>query len=168
MSGSDSSFNFDTVFDKYKDSIVRLCFLYLGDYQLAQDATQETFIKVYKKRFSFRHKSDVNTWITRIAINTCKNMLRKKSFYENTTDDEEINITSNDHLAKLDTKCVISQEISRLPIELREVTILKYYREMTVKEISTVLKIPQTTINYRLLQAKRRLKDTLKKEYFYD
>lgn len=61
----------------YGDALLRTCYLYLKDYHLAEDAVQETFIKAMKHYGGFRHRSDEKTWLTRIAINCCKNMMRK-------------------------------------------------------------------------------------------
>ena len=62
----------------YGDALLRTCYLYLKDYHLAEDAVQETLIKAMKHYGGFRHHSDEKTWLTRIAINCCKNMIRKK------------------------------------------------------------------------------------------
>ena len=60
---------------EYGDSVFRMCYLYLKDYYLAEDATQETFIKAMKSYDSFLHNSNEKTWLIRIAINSCKNIM---------------------------------------------------------------------------------------------
>lgn len=65
---------------EYGDSVFRMCYLYLKDYYLAEDATQETFIKAMKSYDSFLHNSNEKTWLIRIAINSCKNIMRTKWF----------------------------------------------------------------------------------------
>lgn len=60
----------------YEADVVRLCFLYLRDLSLAEDATQETFLKVYRSIGMFRRESSEKTWLMRIAINTCKDIRR--------------------------------------------------------------------------------------------
>ena len=65
---------------EYGDAILRMCYLYLKDYHLAEDAAQETFIKAMKHYESFHQKSSEKTWLTRIAINCCKNMMRMNWF----------------------------------------------------------------------------------------
>lgn len=61
---------------EYGDSLLRLCFVYLHDMQLAEDAVQETYIKIYKNRGSFRGSCSEKTWVTAIAANVCKSQLR--------------------------------------------------------------------------------------------
>ena len=57
-------------------SLKRLCYLYLHDQAMAEDAVQETFLKVYRSLKDFRGEASEKTYLTRIAINTCKDMLR--------------------------------------------------------------------------------------------
>ena len=64
----------------YQLPILRLCILYLHDEDLAKDAVQETFIKAYRNLDGFRDASSEKTWLTRIAINTCKNVRRSAWF----------------------------------------------------------------------------------------
>ena len=60
----------------YQLPLLHLCILYLHDEEQAKDAVQETFIKAYRNLDSFRAEASEKTWLTRIAINTCKNMYR--------------------------------------------------------------------------------------------
>lgn len=66
----------EEMMEKYSDTLLRLCYLYLKDYQLAEDIVQDTFIKAIKNYDSFKHESSEKTWLTRIAINNCKNALK--------------------------------------------------------------------------------------------
>lgn len=54
----------------YQGMLLRLCYICLRDMELARDATQETFLKAYRKMDSFRGNSSEKTWLSRIAINT--------------------------------------------------------------------------------------------------
>ena len=58
--------------EEYGNAILRMCFLYLGNRSLAEDAVQETFIKAYRKFHTFRGESGAKTRLMRIAINICK------------------------------------------------------------------------------------------------
>ena len=68
--------NIEEMIARYGGEILRLCLLYLGDRQLAEDAFQETFVKAWKGRDAFRGESSEKTWLSRIAVNTCRDMLR--------------------------------------------------------------------------------------------
>lgn len=64
----------------YQTQLRRLCCMILKDTHLADDAVQETFIKVYSGMKDFRHESNEKTWLTRIAVNTCRDLLRSRWF----------------------------------------------------------------------------------------
>ena len=68
--------------DCYSQSLTRLCYLYLKDEQLAQEAVQDTLYRAYQKYHTFQGKSKEKTWITSIAINICKDYMRKPSYRE--------------------------------------------------------------------------------------
>ena len=70
----------ERLMNEYGDTILRTCYLYLRDYQLAEDAVQETFIKAMNSYGSFKHQSSEKTWLIRIAINCCKNIMRNRWF----------------------------------------------------------------------------------------
>lgn len=71
---------FSLIYKENSQSILRLCYLYLKNESLAQDAAQDTFVKAYRSLGSFKESSSINTWLTSIAINTCKSIIRKKSY----------------------------------------------------------------------------------------
>jgi len=139
-----------------------MCFLYLKDLQLAEDAVQETFLSAYRSLNSFKALSSEKTWLTRIAINTCKNIMRSKSYREPPFELSELIPAESNEFGQRETRISVSAEISKLPIKYREVILLYYYSEFKTAEVAKILKIPQTTVDYRLRQAKALLKKTLK------
>ena len=61
---------------EHQVSLTRMCYLYLHDEKMAEDAVQETFFKACRSWASYRGEASEKTWLTRIAVNTCKDMLR--------------------------------------------------------------------------------------------
>lgn len=152
---------FEKIYIENRESIFRICALMLKDYQHAEDAMQETFYKALCKFKSFNNSSSLKTWLTRIAINVCKDKLKKKSSYE--TPDEDVDIPINNQEI-IDNKLSVLDAISSLPINLREVVALFYYQELTHKEIASILKISVPNVAYRLRSAKKMLKDYLSED----
>ena len=74
----------DGVITRWEKTLLRLCFVILGDEALAQDAVQETFFKAWKNRARFRGDASEKTWLTRIAVNTCRDL--NKSAWRRHTD----------------------------------------------------------------------------------
>ena len=66
-------------YDQYGTDVLRLCFMYMRNKADAEDAAQETFLKVWRNldRFEGRNHCSARTWIIRVACNTCKDLLRK-------------------------------------------------------------------------------------------
>ncbi len=150
----------EDLYRNHARNIQRLCYLYLGDAAASEDAMQETFLKAYEKYPLFRGKSDIKTWLTRIAINSCKDMQRRdaRKHHFLTAEIQE----NTHHFAETPEnsieKMLVSEAIRNLPRELREVVILFYYQELTTKTISSILHIPRTTVEFRLKKARSELR----------
>lgn len=127
------------------------------------DAIQETLISAYKNFNSLENINYFGTWITRILINKCYDIIRKnkKVSYLN----EEIE--SNTDIAYYDiykSESIVERVLNMIDSDLRLVATLYYYDEYSVKEISELLNIPEGTIKSRLSRARDKMYDILKKE----
>ncbi len=155
----------DAAIAQWEKPMLRLCFAYLGDTALAEDAVQETFFKAWKSYDRFSGKAAEKTWLTRIAINTCKDLM--KSAWSRNTDrsvtPETLPEGSVPFKAQDDT---VTRAVMSLPPKLKEVTLLHWYQGMTLDEMIRVIRLPRSTINYRLKKAKAMLKEEL--EDWYD
>ena len=157
----------DRLMREYGDSVFRMCFLYLKDYHLAEDATQETFMKAMRSYDSFLHNSKEKTWLIRIAINTCKNVMRTRWFRFPMMDIEEQQyLDIQNSIEELIEKDSISSAIMSLKRKDRELIILYYYQELSVKEISVIMNKKENAINQQLKRARKKLKDYLKEELY--
>lgn len=141
------------------DGLLRLCFLYLGDRQAAEDAVQETFLKAYQAHGRFRGDCSEKTWLTRIAINQCKTLLRRRPplFLEEIPEPEYEPGFRDDTVVK----AVLS-----LPRKSREVILLYYYQELSAREIARLLRLTEGAVCARLSRARAQLRETLKGWYF--
>lgn len=146
---------FEKFYIEYRENIFRVCYLILKDYQLAEDASQEAFYKALCSYKRFNGKSSLKTWITRIAVNVCKDRLKKKSSLE--TPGEDLSSLSY-HEENIDDKLSVIEAVKNLPLELREAVILYYYQELTHKEIAEILSLSVPNVAYRLKKAKSKLK----------
>ena len=151
--------------EEYGNSLLRMCFLYLKDIHLAEDAVQDAFIKVNKSYINFKGDSEEKTWVMRIAINVCKNYLR--SSWWKRIDEAAVleNITVSNSTDALQDEALLL-EIMKLSPKYKEVILLFYYQDMKICEIAEVLNIPETTISVRLMRAREILKIKLKGWYY--
>ena len=141
------------------DSLLRLCFLYLRDRQLAEDAVQETFVRAWRAYDDFRQDSSDKTWLTRIAVNVCKSALRRERPLPLSDAPEG----SYEAQFRDDT---VLQAVCALPQKLREVVLLYYFQELSTPEIARMLHLPRNVITARLSRARAQLKTDLKGWYF--
>ncbi|QVK19510.1 sigma-70 family RNA polymerase sigma factor [Mycoplasmatota bacterium] len=148
----------------YGNDVLRLSYMYLKDKQLAEDAFQEVFIKIYHKWDSFRHESSEKTWIIRITVNVCKDMLKnnwikKVSFYD--TDDIFTRNEGIDYVEEAINKKEIYQGVLTLPDKYKEVILLYYYNGFSVAEIASILETTTGTVGSLLSRARSLLKQVL-------
>ena len=147
---------FDALYREHGGEIFRVCLLYLGDRAAAEDAAQDTFYKAYKGLHGFRRRSDIGTWLTRIAINTCKDALRKVKPIPLDDMAHEPSYTDD-----RDTRLTVAQAVSRLSPKLREAVILYYYRELPQKDIARLLRVSESAAAKRLERGREALREML-------
>ena len=152
-----------TLMEQYGKVILRMCYLYLRDTALAEDAVQETFLKAYKALPNFRGECAEKTWLMRIAINTCKDIRRSAWFrhVDRSIIPEYLPAKSESLIAE---QSDLVLEIMRLPGKYKEVILLYYYQGMTLLEISQVLSLSKQTVSARLQTARKKLQILLREE----
>ena len=144
----------------YEKDLLRLCCVYLRDVDLAQDAVQETFLKAYRRMDRFEGKASEKTWLMRIAINTCKDMLRGGWFRH--TDRravvEELPLPvappSVEHIALMNA-------IMALPPKQMEVILLHCDQGLNIRETARALGITPPAVINRLNKARAALRTEL-------
>lgn len=156
----------ERLIEVYGNDVLRTCYLYLKDIHRAEDAFQEVFIKVYNKYNSFRGESSEKTWIMRITINVCKDMLKtwwlKRVFVsENPMPEEEFQEETEKAAIKSIESKILFKEVSILKQSLKDVVILYYYHQFDSREISEILGIAEGTVRSRLHRAREILKNKL-------
>ncbi len=145
---------------QHGDYILRLCFTVLSDKSLAEDAWQETWLKAWKGFASFQGKCSVKTWVTRIAINTCREIRRSAWFrFEHHATDSEVIL--NTVAADVPPEYGVMDAIHALPMRYREAITLYYMEDMSIKELSEVLGVSQNTAASRLRRSRIKLKTIL-------
>lgn len=164
----------EQLMNDYGNDVLKIAYLYLKDKHLAEDAFQEVFVKVYKNYNKFKNNSSEKTWIMRITINTCRDMLRiswfkKVRFFKDIGDDSLKSTRENvdEEIAKKMQYEELLKEVMNLPLKYRELVILYYYEELSTMDISAALKIPEGTVRSRLFRARTILKSNLEGKIEY-
>ena len=140
---------------QYQTSLLRLCYVQLQDQALAEDAVQETFLKAYKGFDSFRGDSSEKTWLTRIAVNTCRDFQRG-GWFKHT----DRRVTPD--MLPVGTVQPDTEDLDlSLPRKMREAILLYYYQDMSTEEIAETLGIAQSSVSNRLRRGREKLRKLL-------
>ena len=133
----------------YGDDILRLCYVILQDRALAEDASQEVFLKAYKRLHTLRERKYAKTWLVSIAVNTCRDQLRA-AWLRHT--DRSVSLEDLPPAA-----CDFTEP------KYREVLLLHYYQNMDAAECARALRITVSGFYRRLKKAQARLKPELER-----
>ncbi|MGJ9457344.1 sigma-70 family RNA polymerase sigma factor [Oceanobacillus sp. CF4.6] len=160
------------IMDIYGNEIKRLIYTYVNSVAETDDITQEVFVIIYKKLDTFQRKSSLKAWIYSIAINKCKDYLRSWQSRNKRLKDKmlqqvnqgKVEDTPEELIIKKNESNLILNQVLKLPIKYREVIILYYFKELSVKEISNSLHMKEVSIRTRLKRAREKLKVLLLKE----
>jgi len=158
----------EQLMSEYGTTVLRTAYFYLGNRHLAEDISQEVFLRAFRNWSSFRGESSVKTWLTTITINACRDKLRLKMSQEQPTDPvllqyAVLRSVEEEAMQRLD-RTIILKYIVDLPSNYHEVIYLYYYLEMSTREISEAIAVPEGTIRGRLHRARELLGKSLTKE----
>lgn len=128
----------------------------------ANDAIQETLLSSYKNYQNLKDKNLFTTWITRILINKCYDIINKKKKIVYIEDSTIENTAS--YYDKYKTDSLLENVLNKLDDELREITLLYYYDDLSTAAISEILNIPAGTVKSRLSRARSKILEIIKKE----
>jgi RNA polymerase sigma-70 factor (ECF subfamily) len=165
---------FGEIVKRWERKIFALCFGMLGREDEARDAAQETFIAGYRNLANFRGEARVSSWLHRIAVNQCLTVKRRaKTRSEDLLDDEseeaapvfiaplrDLPSSRAEHVERLK---LVRTAVSSLPLDLRQVVVMKEFEEMTFQEISDTLEVPLSTVKSRLYTALKQLRMKLER-----
>lgn len=161
----------EDIMDTYGDDVKKFVFTYMNNEADADDVTQEVFVTVYLKIGTFKGDSSLKSWIYSIAANKCKDYIRRhrlrpQNLFQRLSQHELKKTQSND-IAEDYIRSTIQEglfeKIMELPVKYREVIILYYYKGLSINEISFVLKEKESTLQSRLLRARKKLRELINK-----
>lgn len=156
QSGSAEAFHI--LYQEYNQKIYKFCLRLLNDEELARDAFQETFIKIYQKSNQFRG-DNFQSWLFTIARNNCFNIMRSQR--EEEIFDESYHKPGNSKIRDIGMKDYIGKAIAKLPLLLREALILREYEEHSYKEIAEIMGVDLSLAKVRVHRARKMLKELL-------
>jgi len=153
----------EQLMEHYTERVYLLAYSFVKDRGIAEDISQEVFLKVYKYIDSFRGEAALKSWIYRITVNTSMDFLKKKSLkqllFENSflesfhrTESAETSYLESDRNEQL------LEVILTLPMKYRTVIVLHYFYDLKINELSTVLDVRTNTVKTRLSRGREMLR----------
>lgn len=128
----------------------------------ACDAIQETLISAYKNLPALNNPEYFNTWIIRILINKCYDIIRKNK--KITFLNEKLEVNDNTYYEMYCNESRLEKVLNQIDSDLRTVIVLFYYDDLPIKDIAEILNIPEGTVKSRLSRARDKIFEILKKE----
>ena len=151
---------------EHGDYLMRLSYVYVKSWAVAEDVVQDVFIKFYKTESDFKQQSSVKTYLAKMTIHKSCDYLRSvKGRLRILQNAWKITPISDDSAETRTLNKLKNHELAaavfNLPIKYREVIVLFYYEEMTSQAIGQLLSIPENTVKTRLKRARDLLKAKL-------
>jgi RNA polymerase sigma-70 factor (ECF subfamily) len=164
--------NFEEVFDTYEKPVYNYVLRMVKNEQLAEDLTQDIFIKIYNNLANFRGDAKLSTWIYKIASNTYLDHFRtathkREKQTEYLDEDGELNIEAKEKILLIDEQIVESElntcvhdYVNNLPEDYRSVIVLHDLQGFKNREIAEILGISLETVKIRLHRARKKFRTT--------
>jgi RNA polymerase sigma-70 factor (ECF subfamily) len=159
---------------RWERRIFALAYGMLGREEDARDATQETFIAAFRNLRGFRGEAKVSSWLHRIAVNQCITRQRRAKVRSETALEDEVEKNAGSFAApttyspagvveRRQVTQAVRKAVNSLPVELRQVIVMKEFEDLTFKEIADALDLPLSTVKSRLYTALKQLQMRLQK-----
>jgi RNA polymerase sigma-70 factor (ECF subfamily) len=158
---------------RWERRIFALAYGMLGREEDARDATQETFLAAFRNLRGFRGEAKVSSWLHRIAVNQCLTRQRRaKVRSESALDEEEdgaaqVAAPLEQSPARVvegrQRTAAVRRALNGLPVDLRQIVVMKEFEELTFREIAEALDLPLSTVKSRLYTGLKQLQMRLAK-----
>lgn len=158
---------FEVLVRRYNRHLFRVGLGYLRQHEQTEDAMQNTYLKAYVHLGNFQRNASFSTWLTRIMINECLMMLRRRRRAREDTLMEDVRIQDTTvpqgaaHLGLKELKVLLENAINALPRNLRIVYVLREIQHLTTDEAAACLGVSTGSVKVMLHRARERLKSTL-------
>ena len=147
---------FTELAERYRDLLWHIAYTMLHSEQDAADAAQEALLRAWRARNTFRGEASAKTWLTRILVNVCRSMRRRRVIFSPLTGLEEAPASADN--------APLHDALAKLPTGLRMPLVLHYLEGFSVEEVARTLSIPSGTVKSRLYRGRRELAQVLDKE----
>ena len=153
---------FEALYEKYANDVLRVSYFYLGDRQQAEDVTQDVFVRLLQSAPELVEGKE-KAWLLKVALNRCRDLWRAAWVKRVVLGSPAMELTpAPDRMDERLERQELMQAIRRLPADFRDVILLHYYQGYGISEIAQIMKVPEGTISSRLSRGRKKLEEILK------
>jgi RNA polymerase sigma-70 factor (ECF subfamily) len=151
------------LYDRHAPRVYRLIYRMVGEDELAQEYTQDTFVKVFQRLAQYRGESAFSTWVHSVAVSSVLTGFRRRKRVRNREAElhEASAVEARSEISDPYLREKLQLELERLPDRLRMPVVLHDIEGFTHREIGEMLNIPQGTSKARLFEARAKLREAL-------
>jgi RNA polymerase sigma-70 factor (ECF subfamily) len=158
----------EALVQQHQTAVFRLAYLLLGDADEAEDVTQETFIRTFRKLYQFDTGRPLRPWLLRITSNLARNHHRGIGRYLSALrrlhQAESISSAERENWHEMEAQA-LWQAVRRLNLKEQQIIYLRYFLELSVMEVADTLEIAPGTVKSRLSRALARLRQVVEREF---
>lgn len=145
-----------------QNKFYRLAYSYVQEEQAALDVVQNAICRALEGCFGLKNPLALKTWFYRILVNESLQYLRKRKKETTLTEEHTATLTYREPAFEEDKRAY--EAVMQLPEAMKNVVLLHYYEDLTLKQIAEITDTPLSTVKTRLYSALKKLKSTLKEE----
>ena len=159
---------FDTLIKQQYDIIYRIAYKWCGDQHNAQDIAQQACIKLASSIAQFRFESSFNSWLYRLVINSAKDFYKSPNQVSREAAEPKTEPAVQNKMEQNQYARQILEHINHLPADLRDAIILVFGNGLNHKQAANKLNIKESTVSWRLHEARKQLKQTFESTTLHD
>jgi RNA polymerase sigma-70 factor (ECF subfamily) len=155
---------FDELMRAHEDRVFAVCLRMLRDREAALDATQETFVTVFRKADRFAGRSAFSTWLYRVAVNTCYDQARRRRRHAAVPlpeTNDPVDLSADDGFRSAEVRPEIAAALAGLPDEFRAAVVLSDVEGLALQTVAEILEVPVGTVKSRVFRGRRLLAESL-------
>jgi RNA polymerase sigma-70 factor (ECF subfamily) len=149
---------FDELMRAHEDRVFGICLRMLRDRDAALDATQETFITVFRKADRFAGRAAFSTWLYRVAVNTCYDQSRRHKRHRAEPlpeGNDPVDTSAADEFGAVDVRQDIQEAVAELPPEYRAAVVLADLEGLSMQQVADALSVPVGTVKSRVFRGRK-------------